>query len=123
MQTIQTIIHWTAYGYYVYLFGYASLFKVFQKKAMIDNMEYFGFGKTWTLFIGYGELLGLIGLIIGLWYHQIKNASIIWLFLFAVGALMVHFAHGDYVNFYGALFGCSAAVVLLVTDTHFKVTL
>lgn len=123
MQTVQTIVHWVAYAYYVYLFGYASLFKVFQKRSMMEGMQSFGFGKTWTLLIGYGELLGVIGLIVGLWYHEVKNASVLWLFPFAVGALMVHFAHNDYIDFYDALFGCVAAVLILITDKYFKLIL
>ena len=120
---ILEVIHWLAFCYYVYLFGYASLFKVFQKKEMMEGMEALGFNKTWTLWIGLGELIGVTALIAGLWIHQLKNAAVIYLFCFAVGALMVHFAHKDYVDFYDALFGSIAAVVLLATDKHFKVTL
>lgn len=118
-----TIIHWITYAYFVYLFGYASLFKVFQKITMMEGMLAFGFDKTWTLFIGYGELVGVLALIVGLWFHQLKNIAIIYLLFFAVGALMVHFAHREYHEFYGALFGCMAAIVLLTTDKHFKLVL
>lgn len=123
MQNVLRLVHWAAYAYYVYLFGYASLFKVFQKQSMMDSMHSLGFNEVWTLFIGYSELLGVVGLLVGLWVHQIKNASVLWLFLFAVGALMVHFAHNDYEYFYSAFFGCVAAVVLLFTDNHFKILL
>ena len=115
------IAHWIVYAYYVYLFGYASLFKVFRKQSMIDGMRDLGFNETWTLFIGYGELLGVIGLLIGIQHHQIKNVSILWLFPFAIGALMVHFAYQDYQYFYDALLGCIAAVILLVTDKYFRI--
>lgn len=123
MQKVKPIIHWTAYSYYVYLFSYASLYKVFQETTMMEGMEAFGFGKAWTLFIGYAELAGVIGLLAGLWYHQVKNFAVIWLFFFAIGALMVHFAHHDYVDFYDALSGCVAAIVILGTDKYFRVTL
>jgi hypothetical protein len=116
-------IHWLTFCYYLYLFGYASLFKVFQKKEMIEGMESLGFNKTWTLCIGFGELIGVVALIVGIWSHQIKNAGVIYLFLFAVGALMVHFAHKDYADFYDALFGAIAGMVLLITDKHFKLAL
>jgi hypothetical protein len=66
--------------------------KVFQKKEMMEGMESLAFNKTWTLCIGFGELIGVLALIIGLWSHQIKNAAMIDLFLFAV-CLMAHFAH------------------------------
>ena len=120
---LTTSIHWITYTYFVYLFGYASLFKVFQKKAMMEGMMAFGFNKTWTLFIGYGELIGLLALIIGLWFRPVKNIAIIYLLFFAVGALMVHFAHKEYHEFYSALFGCMAAIILLATDKHFKLVL
>jgi uncharacterized membrane protein YphA (DoxX/SURF4 family) len=107
----------------VYLFGYASLFKIFQKKDMMEGMESLGFNKTWTLCIGVGELVGVAALILGFWFHEIKNAAVIYLLFFAVGALMVHFAHKDYIDFYDALFGIISGVVLLATDKHFKVQL
>ena len=117
------IIHWSAFVYYVYLFGYASLFKVFREQNMMEGMMDLGFNNTWTTFIGYGELLGVIGLLFGMYFHEIKNASVIWLFPFAIGALMVHFAHHEYIYFYDALFGCIAAVIILITDKHFSITL
>jgi len=123
MTKAMQFIHWVGYAYYVYLFGYASLYKVFKKQSMITGMEAFGFNVTWTLVIGYGELLGVIGLITGIWIHEVKNASILWLFLFAIGALMVHFAHGDYTDYFGALWGCVISVLLLVTDQHFRIRL
>ena len=123
LSTAQSIVHWAAYAYFVYLFGYASLFKVFQKQVMMKNMEMLGFGKSWTLLIGYGELLGVVGLLVGLWYKPMKNAAVLWLFPFAIGALMVHFAHNDYLYFYGSLFGCITSILLLITDKRFKIML
>lgn len=123
MKRIEQVIHWIAYGYLIYAFGYASLFKVFQKESMMVNMNNFGFGKIWTLFIGYGELLGVIGLVVGFWMHKVKNLSTLWLFPFAVGALMVHFAHNDYQYFYTAFFCCIASVTALITDKRFKLVL
>lgn len=120
---IVSLVHWAAYAYYVYLFGYASLFKVFQIERMMEGMNDLGFNKTWTLLIGYAELIGLFALVAGLWYRPAKNAAVLWLFPFAIGALMVHFAHNDYQYFYGAFFGCVSSVVLLVTDKHFRVVL
>ncbi|MEJ4089214.1 DoxX family protein [Galbibacter orientalis] len=123
MKILIQLTHWGAYGYLIYAFGYASLFKVFQKQSMMENMNNFGFGKIWTLSIGYGELLGVIGLINGFWIHQVKNLSTIWLLPFAIGALMVHFAHNDYKYFYTALFSCIACIALLITDKNFKILL
>lgn len=123
MKILVQVFHWIAYGYLIYAFGYASLFKVFQKQNMMENMSNFGFGKIWTLFIGYGELLGVVGLVVGFWMHQVKNLSAIWLLPFAIGALMVHFAHNDYKYFYTALYCCIACIIVLVTDKNFKLIL
>jgi hypothetical protein len=90
---------------------------------MMEGMQSLGFNKAWTLAIGIGELLGVIGLLAGVWVHEIKNASVLWLFSFAIGALMVHFAHHDYQDFYGALWGCIIAVFLLATDRHLRIVL
>ncbi|WMI64774.1 DoxX family protein [Aestuariibaculum sp. YM273] len=121
MKNLVQVSHWVAYGYLIYAFGYASLFKVFQKQSMMENMNNFGFGKIWTLFIGYGELLGVVGLVVGFWIHQVKNVSTLWLLPFAIGALITHFAHNDYEYFYTALYCCIASMVILVTDKNFKV--
>ncbi len=123
MKILLQVTHWIAYVYLIYAFGYASLFKVFHKQSMMENMSNFGFGKLWTLFIGYGELIGVIGLIVGLWIHQVKNLSIIWLLPFAIGALMVHFAHNDYKYFFTALYCCIACIITLMTDKNFKLIL
>ncbi|WP_242121588.1 DoxX family protein [Aestuariivivens sediminicola] len=123
MKNLVQISHWVAYGYLIYAFGYASLFKVFQKQSMMENMSNFGFGKIWTLFIGYGEFLGVIGLVVGFWIHQVKNLSTLWLLPFAIGALITHFAHNDYEYFYTALYCCIAGMVVLATDKRFKVIL
>jgi hypothetical protein len=120
---IVQIVHWIAYAYYVYLFGYASLFKVFQKESMMNSMQSLGFGTTWTLVIGYGELLGVVALLAGLWFHPLKNGAVLWLFPFAIGALMTHFAHHEHQHFYGALLGCITSVILLATDKHFRIAL
>lgn len=120
---ILKIIHWIAFSYYAYLFGYASLFKVFKEKGMMESMVHLGYNETWTIMIGLAELLGWILLMIGIFNHKLKNIAVIWLFLFAVGALTAHFSHQDYTYYYAALFGCITAVVLLFTDKHFKISL
>jgi uncharacterized membrane protein YphA (DoxX/SURF4 family) len=116
-------IHWAGFSYFLYIFGNASLSKVFKTPEMMAGMESFGFGEHWTLLIGYGELLGVAGLIAGFWYRPIKNAAVLWLFPFCVGALMVHFSHQDYQDHYDALFCCIASIMILVNDKMFKINL
>lgn len=118
-----TIIHWLSYAMFLYLFGKASLLKIFLNPTMMEGMASLGFGKAWTLTIGYLELLGILGLVAGLFSHEAKNAAVIFLFPFSVGALMVHFAHNDYKDFYDALLCTILSLVLLVTDKYFKVIL
>ena len=123
MKTFISIVHWTAFAYYLYVFGYASLFKVFRKESMMASMNSLGFNETWTMAIGIGELIGVIALIAGLWKHELKNLAVLWLFPFAVGALVAHFAHNDYKFFINALLMCVFSIVLLATDKHFKLSL
>lgn len=123
MGKIKSVIHWASFAYYLYVFGYASLFKVFQKSSMMQNMNNLGFNETWTILIGIGELSGVILLIIGLFKAQFKNLGILLLFPFAVGAFAAHMAHQEYLYFYNSLMMCLLSVVLLATDKHFKISL
>lgn len=123
MEKIVSIVHWVAYLYYGYIFGYAGLFKVFKKKSMMESMESLGFNETWTLVIGWAETLGVAGLIIGFFYPAVKNLSILCLFPFAVGAFTTHMAHQEYNHFYNSLYVCVLTIVILFTDKHFRIVL
>jgi uncharacterized membrane protein YphA (DoxX/SURF4 family) len=123
METIKTAIHWLSYAYYLYIFGYASLFKVFQKKSMMQSMESLGFNKTWTIIIGVLESFGVILILIGIFQSQYKNAGILFLFPFAVGAFTTHMAHQEYNHFYNSLIVCVLTIVILLTDKTFSIIL
>ncbi|MDN3669394.1 DoxX family protein [Echinicola jeungdonensis] len=123
MEIIKTVIYWLNFAYYLYVFGYASLFKVFQKKSMMDNMLALGFNKPWTILIGLGELLGVILILIGLFKPPFRNAGILLLFPFAVGAFIAHMALHEYQFFYNSLIMCVLSVVLLTLDSNFKIVL
>ena len=60
MKDFKMIIYWASFAYYVYVFGYASLYKVFQKKSMMQNMQALGFNKVPTILIGICELAGVV---------------------------------------------------------------
>ncbi|MEZ0007551.1 putative membrane protein YphA (DoxX/SURF4 family) [Flavobacterium sp. 28YEA47A] len=122
MKTI-SIIYWLSYVYYVYVFGYASLFKVFQKQSMMQSMQSLGFNTTWTILIGIGELIGVLLVVIGIFKSQLKNLGILLLFPFAVGAFTAHMAHQEYFHFYDSLPMCILTFVLLATDKNFKIIL
>jgi uncharacterized membrane protein YphA (DoxX/SURF4 family) len=123
METIKTIIHWSGYLYYLYVFGYASLFKIFQKESMMESMESLGFNKIWTIYIGIGEFIGVLLIVIGLFNPPIKTIGILLLFPFAVGAFTAHMAHQEYNHFYNSLIMCILTVLLLWSDKNFKIIL
>ncbi|TPG33373.1 DoxX family protein [Flavobacterium pectinovorum] len=123
METIKTAFHWLSYAYYLYIFGYASLFKVFQKKSMMQSMESLGFNKTWTLTIGALELFGVILILIGIFQPYYKNAGVLFLFPFAIGAFTTHMAHQEYDHFYNSLIVCVLTITILATDKTFRIIL
>ncbi len=123
MEKIITLIHWISYVYYLYVFGYAALFKLFQKNSMMASMQSLGFNKTWTILIGLGELAGVVLLLLGFYKPFYKNLGILLLFPFAVGAFTAHMAHQEYKYFYEALLMCIITIVLLATDKNFKIIL
>lgn len=123
METIKTVFYWTSYAYYLYVFGYASLFKVFQKKSMMDSMLSLGFNKTWTIFIGIAELIGVIIIVAGLVKPQLRNLGILFLIPFSVGAFTAHMAHQEYHYFYNSLIVCILTVIMLALDNNFKIQL
>ncbi|REC42684.1 DoxX family protein [Chryseobacterium pennipullorum] len=121
METIKTVIYWIGYAYYLYVFGYASLYKVFQKTSMMQSMNSLGFNTTWTILIGVLELLGVMMLVLGLFKPQFRNIAALYLFPFAVGAFTTHMAHHEYNHYYNSLWMCIISVVLLVLDKNFKI--
>jgi len=123
MEVIKTAVHWLSYAYYLYVFGYASLFKVFQKQSMMQSMQSLGFNKVWTIAIGVGELIGVILIVAGIFNPFLKNFGILLLFPFAVGAFIAHMAHQEYRHYYQSLIVCILSVVLLATDKQFSIAL
>jgi len=123
MELLNKIIYWVSYAYYLYVFGYASLFKIFNKKSMMQSMQSLGFNKTWTMLIGAGELIGVILIVVGLFKPQFRNLGVLFLFPFAIGAFTTHMAHGEYNHFYNSLIMCILSVVLLWLDKNFKITI
>lgn len=121
MEIIKTVIYWIGYAFYLYVFGYASLYKVFQKSSMMQSMKSLGFNTTWTILIGVLELLGVIMLMLGLFKPQFRNIAVVYLFPFAVGAFTSHMAHNEYHHYYNSLWMCIISVVLLVLDKNFKI--
>lgn len=122
MKEDTNIIRAIFYTGFVFIFTYAALYKVFHRERMMQGMASFGFDAAWTTGIGYAELLGVIGLLAGLFYPLVLRLSILWLIPFAMGAFTVHMAYGEYHHYYNSLFCCIAAVVLLLTDKRLKIS-
>lgn len=123
MEHLKLVIHWGCYLYYLYVFGYASLFKVFQKESMMKGMLELGFSKTWTIVIGLGELGGVLLLLAGLFRPPLKNVAVLVLAPFAIGAFTAHMAHNEYEHYYNSLLMCIFSVLILATDKHFSIHL
>ncbi|MFC7524639.1 DoxX family protein [Parapedobacter sp. GCM10030251] len=123
MEIIKPLVHWISFAYYLYVFGYASLFKVFQKTTMMQSMQSLGFNKTWTILIGIGELIGVILIVVGIYKPPLKTVGILILFPFAIGAFTAHMAHQEYDHFYNSLIMCILSVALLATDKNFRIIL
>lgn len=121
MQLFRKIICVLLYAYLIFTFGRAGLMKVLEKDSMVEGMRSFGFDRVATLAIGYAEIILVISLLAGIRKHTIRNMATFLLFLFAFGALMVHWAHRDYVDHYDALFCCIAAVGCLALDPYFRI--
>jgi len=121
MEIIKTVIYWAGYAYYLYVFGYASLYKVFQKTSMMQSMKSLGFNTPSTILIGVLELLGVVMLVVGLFKPQFRNIAALYLFPFAIGAFTAHMAHNEYNHYYSSLLMCMISVVLLVLDKNFKI--
>ncbi|WP_409193501.1 DoxX family protein [Chryseobacterium sp. SG20098] len=121
MELVSKIIYWVCYVYYLYVFGYASLFKIFQKESMMKSMQLLGFNRTWTIMIGALEFIGFILIVVGLIKPQFRNLGILFLFPFAIAAFTTHMAHGEYNHYYNSLIMCVCSVILLMLDKNFKI--
>ena len=123
-QKLKKGIHWTALALVIYIFGYAGLYKIIGVPGMMENMAARGFGKSWTLFIGLAEVLGVIGLIGGVFYRPLKIMSLLFLWPFAIGALTSHMSTHDPFSLYlNALLVCIMPAVILWTDEKFKLVI
>jgi uncharacterized membrane protein YphA (DoxX/SURF4 family) len=119
---IRTIVHWISFAIFLYIFGYAGLYKIIKIPGMVQGMESMGFGTRATLWIGWLETLGVLGLIAGIFVPVVKPVAVIFLWPFAIGALTTHFSHHHPASeYFNALLVCIMPVLLLATDRHFKV--
>lgn len=115
------VIHWISITIFSFIFGYAGLKKLYQEETMMMGMEELGFGVTWTLAIGFAEVLGTIGVLAGIFVHPVKIISVLLLMPFAVGAFTMHMsAQHSFSIYWQSLVVCVLSVVILWTDEEFK---
>jgi uncharacterized membrane protein YphA (DoxX/SURF4 family) len=121
---IKTILHWLAFAVMLYIFGYAGIYKIVKMPGMMQGMRSMGFGEQVTVIIGWTEVLGVTGLLAGIFIPQVKPIAVLYLWPFAIGALTTHFSyHHGIADFYQALLVTVLPVILLMTDRHFKVSI
>lgn len=117
------IIHWISVTVFSFIFGYAGLKKLYQEETMMMGMEELGFGVTWTLAIGVAEVLGIAGVLAGIFDHRVKIISVFLLMPFAIGAFTMHLSQQHSFSIYWqSLVVCILSIVILWTDQKFKLT-
>jgi uncharacterized membrane protein YphA (DoxX/SURF4 family) len=121
---IRTIIHWISFAVYLLIFGSGGIYKVTRVPDMMQSMESMGFGEKATVLIGCLELIGVLGLIAGIFKPVVKPIAVLFLWPIAIGALTTHFSHHDpFSEYLNALLVCVMPLFILFTDRHFKVVI
>ncbi|WP_437677827.1 DoxX family protein [Sorangium sp. So ce131] len=117
-------VHWAALAGLALIFGQAGIEKVFASRDMVEGMAAIGFGWTWTLLIGVAEVVGVVGLAVGVLKPSIKNAAVLWLLPFGVGAFTVHMSyHHGIRDYWQSLTVCVLSAIVLWADERFRVVL
>lgn len=121
---ITQILHWTSLMIYICIFGYAGLQKIFYSPGMVEGMAALGFGVKWTFIIGLAEVIGVTGIIVGLFVRPVKIISVLLLLPIAIGAFTIHIGHHHPLSIYWqALIICILSIVILWTDEKFKLVI
>lgn len=121
MSLLIQVIHWISVTVFSFIFGYAGIKKLYQEETMMMGMEELGFDVTWTLAIGFAEVLGTIGVLAGIFVHPVKIISVLLLMPFAIGAFTMHMSQQHLFSIYWqSLAVCVLSVVILWTDKEFE---
>jgi hypothetical protein len=90
--------------------------KILAVPSMRERATHTGYSVAAYRGIGFAEIVGALGLLLGIGWWQLGLAAGIGLALLLVGAVVVHVRIGDGVReFAPAIVGCLVAVVYLVT--------
>lgn len=115
------IIHWISVTVFSFIFGYAGIKKLYQEETMMMGMEQLGFSVTWTLAIGFAEVLGTIGVLAGIFVRPVKIISVLLLMPFAIGAFTMHMSQQHPFGIYWqSLVVCLLSIIILWTDEEFE---
>jgi uncharacterized membrane protein YphA (DoxX/SURF4 family) len=98
------------------VFAAAGTFKIVKNPTSADTAEHLGFSlRSWRI-IGWLEILGAIGLLVGLYYARIGEAAALGLVLLMLGAVIIHIRVRDTFKVMSAplTLGVVAAVTLLL---------
>jgi uncharacterized membrane protein YphA (DoxX/SURF4 family) len=117
----KTWMHWLAIVPFGYIFCKAGFSKILKVEEMVEGMRQIGFGIQPTLIIGWAEVLGLVGLIAGIWFPAVKLVSILLLWIFSISALAIHISyHHPIEELKEALIVTILPLLILATDRHIK---
>jgi hypothetical protein len=86
----------TLTGLLALVFLAAGLQKVLLLRTVTSNMRRLGAGRGLTRLIGTLEILGAIGMTVGIWYPAAGMAATIGIVLLLAGAIAYHARAGDY---------------------------
>ncbi|HAI74756.1 MAG TPA: hypothetical protein DCM08_00785 [Microscillaceae bacterium] len=79
-------ISWGLIGLLTFIFGAASLAKIFQTKRIIQTFQMFGYSKGFALGVGLVEFVAVAGL----YFQSTRTVSLMVLFVVVGGALFSH---------------------------------
>ncbi|MDM5455396.1 DoxX family protein [Peribacillus simplex] len=64
--------------------------KILGTKMQVESFEHLKFKKEFRVVTGLAQIVGVIGLIIGIWYPGVASLSGIWIGIIMIGAAAAH---------------------------------
>jgi putative oxidoreductase len=91
-------------------------FSKFKDKRQVEAFEHYGYPQWFRIVTGIVELVGAIGMIVGIWYPMVAHLAGVWLGITMLVAVITHIRAKDpakMVLFPAILFVLNALVALL----------
>lgn len=73
-----------------FIFLITGFGKILGTKIQVESFEHLKLKKEFRLVAGLSQIVGAIGLIIGIWYPGLASLSGIWLGIIMIGAAAAH---------------------------------